>query len=92
MSSHSVKENVIHEEKTSDAVQNATADHEVNTMGMTEEDLPPGYFYSPFFIGTMLGIGLGLLAGVAGFAYAAPILTVINAEIGPVSAASRWSV
>ncbi|KXJ88998.1 fungal trichothecene efflux pump [Microdochium bolleyi] len=44
---------------------------------------PPGYFRSKFFIGTMAAIGLGLMAGVAGFGYAAPILPLINADIGP---------
>lgn len=45
---------------------------------------PPGYFRSKFFVGTMAAIGLGLMAGVAGFGYAAPILGIINADIGPV--------
>ena len=49
-----------------------------------ESSLPPGYFRSPFFLGSMTAIGLGLMAGVAGFGYAAPILTVINNDIGPV--------
>ena len=49
-----------------------------------EEALPPGYFRSKFFVGTMMGIGLGLCAGVAAFGYAAPILSLINADIGPV--------
>ncbi|KAK3059713.1 hypothetical protein LTS18_010212, partial [Coniosporium uncinatum] len=49
----------------------------------TEEDLPPGYFTSSFFIGTMLAAAFGLLAGVSGFGYAAPILATINADIGP---------
>ena len=52
-----------------------------------ENTLPPGYFRSRFFIGTMAAIGLGLMAGVAAYGYAAPILTAINADIGPVSAA-----
>src|SRR5688500_5181584 len=51
-----------------------------------EGELPPGYFRSRFFVGSMMGIGLGLMAGVAGFGYAAPILAIINADIGPV----RW--
>lgn len=29
-----------------------------------ETSLPPGYFKSKFFIGSMAGIGLGLMAGV----------------------------
>ncbi|CAK7240395.1 MAG: hypothetical protein STHCBS139747_001834 [Sporothrix thermara] len=48
-----------------------------------EHELPPGYFTSRFFLGTMLAIGLGLTGGVAGFGFAAPILTTINADIGP---------
>jgi hypothetical protein len=35
---------------------------------LVEQDaLPPGYFTSRFFIGTMVGIGMGLMGGVAGF-------------------------
>lgn len=49
-----------------------------------EDALPPGYFRSKFFLGSMTGIGLGLMAGVAGYGYAAPILSIINADIGPV--------
>jgi hypothetical protein len=54
---------------------------------LDESSLPPGYFTSKFFIGSMAGIGLGLMAGVAAFGYAAPILSLINADIGPVSSA-----
>ena len=50
-----------------------------------EASLPPGYFRSAFFLGSMTAIGLGLMAGVAGFGYAAPILGLINADIGPVT-------
>ncbi|CAH0030520.1 unnamed protein product [Clonostachys rhizophaga] len=56
---------------------------EDNTFEVDQDSLPPGYFTSPFFIGTMAGIGLGLMAGVAGYGYAAPILTIINNDIGP---------
>lgn len=45
--------------------------------------LPKGYFRSSFFVGTMFATGLGLAAGVGGFALAAPELAVINADIGP---------
>jgi hypothetical protein len=34
-------------------------------MELDESSLPPGYFTSKFFIGSMAGIGLGLMAGVA---------------------------
>lgn len=34
-------------------------------LELDEDALPPGYFRSKFFVGTMAGIGLGLMAGVA---------------------------
>ncbi|QDS75827.1 hypothetical protein FKW77_001054 [Venturia effusa] len=55
------------------------AQHGMIGFDTTEENLPPGYFHSSFFFGTMLAASLGLLAGVAGFGYAAPILADINA-------------
>jgi hypothetical protein len=48
-----------------------------------ETSLPKGYYRSSFFVGTMFATGLGLSAGVGGFALAAPELGVINADIGP---------
>jgi hypothetical protein len=56
-----------------------------NNLELDEDALPPGYFRSKFFLGTMAGIGLGLMAGVAAYGYAAPILGIIDADIGPVS-------
>lgn len=54
-----------------------------------ERPLPPGYYRSPYFLGSMLSVGLGTMAGVGGFALAAPLLGVINADIGP-SANITW--
>ena len=54
-------------------------------LEIDESSLPPGYYTSRFFVGSMAAIGLGLMAGVAAFGYAAPILGIINADIGPVS-------
>ena len=48
-----------------------------------ETSLPKGYYRSPFFVGTMFATGLGLSAGVGGFALAAPELSVINEDLGP---------
>lgn len=48
-----------------------------------ERPLPPGYYRKPYFLGSMLSVGLGVMAGVGGFALAAPLLGVINADIGP---------
>ncbi|KAK3065123.1 hypothetical protein LTS18_009707 [Coniosporium uncinatum] len=55
----------------------------VTSFAADEDELPTGYFRSSFFLGSMTGIGLGLMAGVAGFGYAASILSLINADIGP---------
>lgn len=46
-------------------------------------DLPKGYFRSLPFLGSMLAIGISFACGVGGFAFAAPILSYINADIGP---------
>jgi hypothetical protein len=70
-------------------VEQAPSEDEVSEqVGNFETDqnaLPPGYFTSRFFVGTMLAIGLGLFSGTAGFKFAGPVLAVINAELGPVS-------
>lgn len=47
------------------------------------ENMPKGYYTSPFFLGTCCAVGFGAWAGNAGFAYAAPLLATINADIGP---------
>ncbi len=47
------------------------------------DSLPPGYYRSPFFLGTMFAVGIGLTAAVGGFGLAAPALGLINSEIGP---------
>jgi hypothetical protein len=70
----------------SDAEKNIAIDDVIGIHTEVDENsLPPGYFKSKFFVGTMAGIGLGLMAGVAAYGYAAPILGIINADIGPVS-------
>lgn len=51
----------------------------------SRNDLPVGYFRSSLFLGSMTAIGMGLLSAIAGFAYIAPILAVINNDIGPSS-------
>lgn len=79
------KHDVVHEEKSPhlDGLPQHASDDE-NTFDIDSDELPPGYFKSPFFLGSMIGIGLGLMAGVAGYGFAAPILMIINNDIGPV--------
>jgi hypothetical protein len=48
-----------------------------------EAEIPPGYFRSLRFLGSMFAIGSAFGCGVAGFTFAAPILGYINADIGP---------
>jgi MFS family permease len=45
--------------------------------------LPKGYYTSMYFLGSMLATGMSLLCGVSAFGYAAPLLSIINAELGP---------
>jgi len=61
--------------------QRWTADSEGFTTD--ESNLPKGYYYNPYFLGTFIAMGLGFWAGVSGFGYAAPVLSIINADIGP---------
>lgn len=53
------------------------------------ETVPKGYFRSKFFIGTFLAAAMAQLTGVAAFSYIAPVLGVINADIGP-NASFTW--
>lgn len=80
----SEKHEAKHSETAPHGHSSQHASDDENTFEVDETALPPGYFTSPFFVGSMTGIGLGLMAGVAGFGYAAPILGVINNDIGPV--------
>lgn len=47
-------------------------DDSLHGFQTNESNLPKGYYRSPFFVGTMFATGLGLSAGVGGFALAAP--------------------
>lgn len=52
-------------------------------FGIDSHDLPKGYFLRPYFLGTLVACGLSMSAGVGAFALAAPLLGVINDDIGP---------
>ncbi|KAH7088006.1 fungal trichothecene efflux pump [Paraphoma chrysanthemicola] len=47
------------------------------------ESVPAGYYTSPNFLGTLLGIGLGIFTGTSSFALPAGALATINKDIGP---------
>lgn len=48
-----------------------------------QDDIRAGYFRSAKFLGSMFAIGSAFGCGVAGFTFAAPILSFINDDIGP---------
>lgn len=70
-------------------VEDVTSDHSsdgklhVIDQTINASALPKGYFRSRYFIGSSLAVGLSLLATVSAFGYVAPILGVINDDIGP---------
>lgn len=60
-----------------------TLTNEIHGFEADFANLPKGYYRSRFFLGTMLAVGLAIMCGTAAFGFAAPILGVINADIGP---------
>ncbi|KAF2178198.1 hypothetical protein K469DRAFT_742079 [Zopfia rhizophila CBS 207.26] len=76
------KPSIIHSESLHKPdADNATT----NIIGLetSEDTLPKGYFYSKYFIGSWLAIGVSLRASTGAFGYAAPILVFINADLEP---------
>jgi MFS family permease len=72
---------VIHDPSPSPSTDDVSAD--IVGFETDIDHLPEGYFRSPFFIGSMLATGLSLTCGVGAFGLAAPLLSTINAELGP---------
>ncbi|KIH93737.1 hypothetical protein SPBR_04155 [Sporothrix brasiliensis 5110] len=52
-------------------------------FAVADDQLPAGYFRSLNFVGSMLAIGLSFCCGVGGFSLIAPVLGIVNADIGP---------
>lgn len=52
-------------------------------FAVADDELPAGYFRSMNFLGSMLGIGMSFCCGVGGFSLIAPVLGIVNADIGP---------
>lgn len=48
----------------------------------TTTELPPGYFRTPYFWGSLFAIGMSLMCGVAGFSFIAPLLAFVTADLG----------
>jgi len=45
--------------------------------------LPEGYYKTVHFWGSMFAIGISVSCGVAGFSFIAPLLSIVNADLGP---------
>lgn len=52
-------------------------------LGGTVDDLPPGYYRSFNFVGTILALCLGQICCYFGFVMPANVLDIINGDIGP---------
>jgi hypothetical protein len=52
-------------------------------LSIDDVDLPKGYFRSVYFWGSLIAIGTSVMSGVGGFSFIAPILSFIDADIGP---------
>ncbi|KAF2836293.1 fungal trichothecene efflux pump [Patellaria atrata CBS 101060] len=52
-------------------------------IGGLTQNMPPGYYHSPRFIGTLVATCLAQISGYLGWVLPANTLTLINAAIGP---------
>jgi len=79
------KSDISHVEQSSHH-QPATFDQEAvrgRDFTVSDDELPPGYFRSFNFIGSIVAIGAAFGCGVGGFTLIAPILAIVNADLGP---------
>ncbi|PMD49988.1 trichothecene efflux pump [Hyaloscypha bicolor E] len=61
-------------------------------LAKEESDIPPGYFRSVRFLGTMISMSLTVVSSYFGFAVPASVLTYINLDIGPSQNASLFVI
>ncbi|KAK4934571.1 hypothetical protein LTR10_024207 [Elasticomyces elasticus] len=57
--------------------------HAVKDQTQETADIPRGYWRSSIFLGSLAAIGMGLLSAIGGFGLLAPILGIVNQDIGP---------
>lgn len=61
----------------------AASDEVVTGFTASQSTLPKGYYRSSYFLGSLFAVGIGLYAGVAGYGLLAPVLGIVNQDIGP---------
>ena len=66
---------------TKDAFEDSERVPEARGRDLSE--VPKGYWYSASFLGSYCAIGFGFMSATGGYALIAPILSNINADIGP---------
>ncbi|KJR86299.1 uncharacterized protein SPSK_02313 [Sporothrix schenckii 1099-18] len=64
-------------------IHNGENDATGKVFSIDDIDLPQGYYRTMHFWGSMFAIGMSLMCGVAGFSFIAPLLGIVNADIGP---------
>ena len=75
----------LEEQRSPSLDPKAEADDEraPEARGRDLTDVPKSYWISPLFIGSYCAIGMGFASGTGGFALIAPLLPIINEDIGP---------
>ena len=73
----------VNTDQAKPAISDVVEDVKGRDFTVDQNDVPQGYFRSASFLGSMFAIGSAFGCGVAGFTFAAPILSYINADIGP---------
>ncbi|KAF2735795.1 siderophore iron transporter [Polyplosphaeria fusca] len=74
-----------HAETIEQAPSSNDGNHHVGEHGFVADnsELPEGYFYSRYFLGTTTAIGFNLMGSTGGFALVAPVLGQISVALGP---------
>ncbi|KAF2681419.1 siderophore iron transporter [Lentithecium fluviatile CBS 122367] len=75
--------------------EQAPSSHDSNAVGERgfvgeANELPKGYFYSPFFLGTTVAIGFNLMGSTAGFALVAPVIGQIAVSLNSTDGSVIW--
>ncbi|CAK7202258.1 hypothetical protein SEUCBS139899_004980 [Sporothrix eucalyptigena] len=55
---------------------------DANAVGGDLDDMPPGYYYSPAFLGTMIAVCCASICAYLGWVLPANTLSLINADLG----------
>jgi MFS family permease len=74
---------VMNDEKTFHGEELAITGHHIYGFTSTEYELPKGYYWSSYFLGTFLATTLSQTSGTGTYVMMAAVINQINADIGP---------